>query len=234
MLIFIRTQRYGIGYPSYFLIFLRLLQDNFIQNDSHPRTPSPPPRPSGRPNRRIRLPQRFRDDLPPQIIILPIQSEEPSEDETTLQPLEPSNSEPSNFFSTETNSFGVYRRYTHGLPSIVPYENLSLSSLSDSVSIAQDPADSRSKSSWWSSFGSSCLAVIENATDNYFSPFLNASTFLLMSWFYNGSSLKSFSDIDKLIHDVIRHEDFKPSDFSSTFSTAREAERMDKEQSTSV
>ena len=55
-----------------------------------------------------------------------------------------------------------------------------------------------------------------------------------MSWFYKGSSLKSFSDINKLIHDVIRHEDFKPSDFSSTFSTAREAERMDKEQSASV
>jgi hypothetical protein len=53
-----------------------------------------------------------------------------------------------------------------------------------------------------------------------------------MSWFYNGSSVKSFADIDKLIHNVIRHEDFKASDFSATFSTAREAERMDKERVT--
>ena len=116
------------------------------------------------------------------------------------------------------------------MPTIIPNEYISLSSLSDSISIAHDPADSHSKSSWWSSFGSSCLTVIENATDNYFSPFLNASVFLLMSWFYNGSSLKSFADIDKLIHDVIRHEDFKASNFSSTFSTACEAERMDKDQ----
>ena len=53
-----------------------------------------------------------------------------------------------------------------------------------------------------------------------------------MSWFYDGSSIKSFADIDKLIHNVIRHEDFKTSDFGPTFSTAREAERMDKERAT--
>ena len=49
-----------------------------------------------------------------------------------------------------------------------------------------------------------------------------------MAWYYNGSSIKSFGDIDKLIRDVIQHEDFKVSDFAETFSTAREAERMDK------
>jgi len=54
---------------------------------------------------------------------------------------------------------------------------------------------------------------------------------LLMSWYYNGSSTKSYADVDKLIHDVIRHEDFKASDFGATFSTAREAEWMDKNQS---
>jgi hypothetical protein len=51
-----------------------------------------------------------------------------------------------------------------------------------------------------------------------------------MSWFYNGSGLKSFADIDKLIHNIIQYEDFKASDFSATFSTACEAEHMDKEQ----
>jgi hypothetical protein len=62
----------------------------------------------------------------------------------------------------------------------------------------------------------------------YFSPFLNPSTFLLMSWYYNGSSIKSYADVDKLVHNVIRHDDFKASDFGPTFSTAREADRMDK------
>ena len=135
-------------------------------------------------------------------------------------------------FCTQVNGFGVYRKYVHGIPTITPNETFTISSVSDSVSIACDPADSRSKLSWWSSFGSSCLTVIENATNKYFSPFLNASIFLLMSWFYNGSSVKSFVDIDKLIHDVIRHEDFKASDFSATFSTAHKAEWMDKQQST--
>jgi hypothetical protein len=72
----------------------------------------------------------------------------------------------------------------------------------------------------------------KNANNNNFSPFLNASVFLLMSWFYNGSSVKSFADIDKLIHNVIRHEDFKASDLNATFSTACEAEWMDKDQIT--
>ena len=97
---------------------------------------------------------------------------------------------------------------------------------------SHDPADSSSKASWWSSFGSSCLKTVENATDNYFAPFLNTSIFLLMAWYYNGSSIKSYADMDKLIHDVVQHEDFKASDFGENFSTAREAERimMDKHQ----
>lgn len=160
--------------------------------------------------------------------MLPTQPEEPSELEDASDT--PTKGVPlSTSFSMQTNSFGVYRKYTHGPPTITPNECFTISSVSDSVSMARDPADSRSKSSWWSSFGSSCFSVIENATDNYFSPFLNASIFLLMSWFYNRSSVKSFADIDKLIQDVIRHEDFKASDFGATFSTAREAERMDKE-----
>jgi hypothetical protein len=137
-------------------------------------------------------------------------------------------------YCTELNAFGIYRKYALGPPTISPDESFTLSSVSDSVSIAQDPADSRSKASWWSSFGSSCLNVVENASNNYFAPFLNASIFLLMSWYYNGSSTKSFADVDKLIHEVIRHQDFEASDFGTTFSTAREADRMDKEQASKL
>jgi hypothetical protein len=48
-----------------------------------------------------------------------------------------------------------------------------------------------------------------------------------MSWYYNGSSTKSYADIDKLIHNVIRQDNFKASDFAASFSIAHEAERMD-------
>ena len=125
-------------------------------------------------------------------------------------------------FCTGTNAFGVYRKYAFGPPTINPDESYTLSSVSDSVSIAWDPADFSKNSSWLSSFGSSTLGTVENAVN--FAPFLNCSTFLLMSWYYNGSSTKSYADVDKLIHNVIRHEEFKASDFGATFSTAHEAE----------
>ena len=198
-------------------------------------SPTPPPRPSGRPNRRIRLPRRYRDDLPPNpnppIISVSedLDAHEEPQDahEEPLQIYAPSDSIPtfkSALFCTEMNSFGVYRKYALGPPTITPDETFTISSISDSISIARDPADSRSNTSWWSSFGSSSLKTIP--TKNYFAPFLNPSTFLLMSWYYNGSSTKSYSDVDKLIHNVIRHDNFEASDFSASFSTAREAERM--------
>ena len=87
-------------------------------------------------------------------------------------------------FCTEKNSFGVYRKYMLGLPTITPDETFTLSSLSDSISIAHNPADSRSNAFWWSSFGSSTIKTLTNTTlsnpsNNYFAPFLNPSTFLL-------------------------------------------------------
>lgn len=196
------------------------------------RSPSPPPRASGRPNRRVRLPRRYQDNLPPNpnppIIAIPEANDEP------IQPAECASPAPqapakSSLFCTDKNSFGIYRKYSLGPPTITPDESFTLSSVSDSISIARDPADSRSNASWWSSFGSSEESV-EKEASNYFAPFLNPSTFLLMSWYYNGSSIKSYADVDKLVHNVIRHEDFKASHFGPTFSTAHEAERMDKNQ----
>jgi len=35
-----------------------------------------------------------------------------------------------------------------------------------------------------------------------------------MSWLYNGSDTKSFSDLDNLVHDVFLAPDFKPEDLS--------------------
>jgi hypothetical protein len=192
------------------------------------KSPSPPPRPSGRPNRRLRLPRRYRDDLPPNsnspIFAVPEPEEEPVESPGRASP-ESRELPKSTVFCTEMNSFGVYRIYALGPPTITPDELFSLFSVSDSISIARD-----SNASWWSSFGSSSLESVENGAPDYFAPFFNPSTFLLMSWYFNGSSIKSYADVDKLIHDVIRHEDFKASDFRPTFSTAREAERMDKNQ----
>ena len=209
---------------------------NVNVNDVPPsllNSPSPPPRPSGRPNRRIRLPRRYRDELPPNPPIISVSKELVEYDEEPEHSMVPISPEPipipsATLFCTETNAFGVHRKYAFGPPTINPDESFTLSSVSDSLSIARDATDFSSSPSWWSSFGSSTLEAVQNP-DN-FAPFLNYSTFLLMSWYYNGSSTKSYADVDKLIHNVIRHDNFKASDFGSSFSTAREAERMDNDQ----
>ena len=50
----------------------------------------------------------------------------------------------STVFCTETNSLGVYHKYALGPPTITPDESFMLSSVSDSISIAHDPANSHS------------------------------------------------------------------------------------------
>jgi hypothetical protein len=135
------------------------------------KSPSPPPlaRPSGRPNRRIRLPRR---DLPPNpnppIIAVPEPEEEPVETPGRASP-ESRELPKSTVFCTEMNSFGVYRIYALG-PTITPDESFSPSP-SDSISIARDSANSPSNASWWSSFGSSSLESVENGAPDYFSLF---------------------------------------------------------------
>ena len=77
--------------------------------------------------------------------------------------------------------------------------------------------------SWWSPLGSS----LEGLQESFFMPFLNASVFHLMTWFYGGSNLKSFGELYRLVHDIILAEDFKAQDFVG-FSASRESERLDK------
>lgn len=86
----------------------------------------------------------------PPIISIPV-PEPNSEESEDVPPLfwSPVGSEDS-VFCTETNSFGVYRKYLHGAPTITPDEYFTLSSVSDSVSMARDPAESHLKASWWS------------------------------------------------------------------------------------
>ncbi len=45
--------------------------------------------------------------------------------------------------------------------------------------------------------------------DGFFVPFLNATVFRLMNWFYSGSSFKSIAELQSLVDDVILAPDFK-------------------------
>lgn len=51
-------------------------------------------------------------------------------------------------------------------------------------------------------------SLLSTTNDKYFALFLNASTYCLMSWFYNSLLTKSLGDLDRLINDVILAEDF--------------------------
>ncbi|KIM48502.1 hypothetical protein M413DRAFT_7405 [Hebeloma cylindrosporum] len=113
----------------------------------------------------------------------------------------------SSVFCTEKNSFGVYCKYALGPPTITPDEAFTLSSMSDLIPLRM-----------W------------RPPSNYFAPFLNALTFLLMSWFYNSKGIISFNEVDKLVQEVIQHEDVNAADFGPTFSISHELKRLDKDQ----
>ena len=111
---------------------------------SPPRSPSPPPRPSGRPGRWIRLLRRYRDELPPNPNPIIIMNPEPEEEPEVRALPELIEIPESSVFCTEKNSFGVYCKYALGPPTITLDEAFTLSSVSDSISITCDPADAPS------------------------------------------------------------------------------------------
>ena len=124
-------------------------------------------------------------------------------------------------FETEPNTFGVYRQYTTK-PSTDPEDEVTLDSLCDGPTFALAPTeDSRQDSSRPSTgFG-------QSLTTNFFAPFLNATVFRLMDWFYSTTNAKSAAGLDHLVHDVILAPDFDRESLRN-FSTRREIERLDK------
>ena len=91
---------------------LHNVEDMHVDPDVLPqRSPSPPPRASGRPNRRIRLPRCYQDDLPPNpnppIIPIPEANDEPIQPAECASPVPQVPPAKSSLFCTEKNSFGI-------------------------------------------------------------------------------------------------------------------------------
>jgi hypothetical protein len=186
-----------------------------------PASPSPPPlRPSGRPGRHIRLPKRFRDEQPPLVaIILP----QPPDDELQVEPAVPIPlvDADDSIIHTDPNHYGIYRTYHGNRATHSPDDLVSLASVSDASTFGQR-RELIGARPWWSGFGSSMQAV----NVNYFAPFLNVTTFLLMCWFYSGSNMKSLAELDRLINEVILVKEFDRADLRG-FRAAKEVERLD-------
>ncbi|KAL6299080.1 hypothetical protein BKA93DRAFT_742984 [Sparassis latifolia] len=121
-------------------------------------------------------------------------------------------------FDTEPNTFGVFRRYTVR-PHRDPEDEITLDALCDSPAFSVAPsADSHTAP----------LRGFGNAITlgNFFSPFLNVTTFRFMHWFYGTSSLKSAADLNHLVNDVILAEDFDHEHLRD-FSATRECKHID-------
>ena len=122
---------------------------------------------------------------------------------------------------TSPNIYGIYRTYHNNLPTHNPDNLVSLASVSDAPTFGRAHEQIGARP-WWSGFGSSLRAV----QDNFFAPFLNVTTFLLMCWFYNGSPMKSLAELDRLVNEVILVEEFNKADLQG-FRAAKELERLD-------
>jgi hypothetical protein len=107
--------------------------------------------------------------------------------------------------TTEPNGFGLYRQYTRA-PRIDPEDDITLYDLHNLV---ETPRES-----------------VSGAITGFYHPFPNATTFWLLHWFYQGSPTKSKADLDSIVRNVIRAEDFDQADVKD-FSADRELARLD-------
>ena len=200
---------------------------NFVLGpDTYPPS-SPPPivyHSSGRIKRRARLPARFRDDLPPVPVLIidedshSIFSESPptaSDVPTTPLEIIP--------FRTDPDSYGIFREYSHGCPTLTPDEHHNLSDMSESPNLACPS----SKTPVRSALDSQLEKSVNSIKAEFFAPFRNPSLYRLFTWFHAESNTKSIPQLNSLVKDVILAPDFKPEDFIG-FNAVKENEVMDR------
>ena len=110
---------------------------------------------------------------------------------------------------TDSDGNDLFRQYQGAFPSYDPKNLTVLENLCDDSTFQQsehsnEPGEHR---------------------ESYFAPFLNATVWRLMEWFYS-STQKSIGDLDHLVHDVILADNFDREDLCD-FSAQRETRRLD-------
>jgi hypothetical protein len=182
-----------------------------------------PTRASGRPARSIRLPKRYRDELPPAPPPIPtdeLESEIDVEEQIAAFTADPQDIHIQNSYKyrTESDSYGVLREYSQGKPSITPDEHYSLMDVLESPYLALPVDLSASQPRTTSHFASPLQkfcsqSAATSESQSIYSPFRNMSIFRLMTWFYGSSGVKSLTELNSLVKDVILAPDFKTEDF---------------------
>lgn len=123
------------------------------------------------------------------------------------------------YANTAANGYGLFRSYLT-VPLTDPETHVSIEDVCDSSTFA---VAKPKEGNWWRGFGTK---TVQNASENIFAPFLNATTFRLMRWFYAGSSMKSLGELDSLVKDVLLADDYNREDLRN-FSATRESQRLD-------
>ncbi|KAJ3557384.1 hypothetical protein NP233_g11755 [Leucocoprinus birnbaumii] len=179
-------------------------------------------RPSRLPTRTRRRPSRYAeytDELPPSPP--PIIPDDAMATESQTETGSGHSTPLFNQYQTPCNEFGVYHIYNYGPPSYSPDHHHSLDNVSDSPNFLTTNSNSNN---WWSCFGSSIPDTMSPGA--WFAPFLSASAFRLMKWFYGASNFKSLIELDRLVQDVLHAPDFDIGDLK-TFRGERENRRLD-------
>lgn len=107
-------------------------------------------------------------------------------------------------FTSEQNSFGVFRVYKGGKPTFNPDDS--------DVTSAEPPNPSHHG------------PPLDHLPSHH--PFDNSTVFRLISWYYNGSNTKSISDLNKLVNDILLAEDFNQEHLKG-FEAGKEYKRLD-------
>ncbi|TFY50110.1 hypothetical protein EVJ58_g11182, partial [Rhodofomes roseus] len=135
---------------------------------------------------------------------------------------------------TTPNHFGVYRRY-FTVPQREPDDEASLLQLCDDT--LPVPHKPRPAGASVRGFGRAVVQRVRSAPQqkpgsakpdrgNWFFPFLNPSSFLLMEWAHTGSNMKSNAEVQRLVDEVILAKEFNCDDLRG-FKIARETARLD-------
>ena len=117
---------------------------------------------------------------------------------------------------TTPNQFGLYRRF-ETWPSVDPENDVTIDDLIDAPTFINTTDRGYRKAE-----EANGLAP---TSSNPFAPYLNATIYRLMNWFYQTGS-KTLNDLNSLVHDVVLAPDFN-TDHLQNFSASSEIKRLD-------
>ena len=109
-------------------------------------------------------------------------------------PSPPASLTPKTFFETEPDKFGLFQHYKV-LPLHDPDSKLSIDDITNAPTFIQSESQPRVDPA--RVYGPQAHVQVMDSSP--FAPFLNATVFRLMNWFY-GSAEKTLSDLNNLVH----------------------------------